>query len=52
MDHFTKHVEAFQILGQSEETFAMEYAAQIVTRLGTGSTPIADQGRSLMSSFL
>ena len=51
IDHFTKYVEAFPIPDQSAETCAKVYATQIVTRLGTGSTLITDQGRSFVSSF-
>jgi len=51
IDHFTKYVAAFPIPDQSAETCARVYATQIVTRHGTGSTLINDQGRSFMSSF-
>ena len=51
IDHFTKYVEAFPIPDQSAETCARVYATQIVTRHGTGSTLITDQGRSFLSSF-
>jgi len=44
-------VEAFPIPDQSAETSARVYATQTVTRHGTGSTLITDQGRSSMSSF-
>ena len=51
IDNFTKYVEAFPIPDQSVETCVRVYATQIVTRHGTGSTLITDQGRSFMSSF-
>jgi len=44
-DHFTKYVEVFPIPDQSAKTCARVYATQIVTRHGTGSTLITDQGR-------
>jgi len=51
IDHFTKYVEAFPIPDQTAETCARIYATQIVTRHGTGSQLITDQGRSFVSSF-
>jgi len=51
IDHFTKYVEAFPIPDQTAETCARICATQIVTRHGTGSQLITDQGRSFMSSF-
>ena len=51
IDHFTKYVEAIQISDQSAETCARVYASQIVTRHGTGSKLIIDQGRAFMSTF-
>jgi len=51
IDHFTKYVEAFPIHDQTAETCARIYATQVVTRHGTGSQLITDQGRSFMSSF-
>ena len=51
IDHFTKHVEAFQIPDQTAEACPRVYATQIVTRHGTESTLITDQGSSFMSSF-
>jgi transposase InsO family protein len=51
IDHFTKYVEAFPIPDQTAETCARIYATQIVTRHGTGSQLITDQGRYFMSSF-
>jgi len=50
-DHITKYVEAFPLPNQTAETCARIYATQIVTRHGTGSQLITDQGRSFMSSF-
>ena len=49
--HFTKYVEAFPIPDQTAKTCARIYVTQIVTRHGTGSQLITDQGRSFMSSF-
>jgi transposase InsO family protein len=51
IDHFTKYVEAFPIHDQTAETCARIYTTQIVTRHGTGSHLITDQGRSVKSSF-
>ena len=51
IEHFTKYAEAFPIPDQSAETCARVYASQIITRHGTGSKLIADQGRALMTSF-
>jgi len=51
IDHFTKYVEAFPVPDQTAETCARIYATQVVTRHGTGSQLITDQGRSFMSSF-
>ena len=50
-DHFTKYFEAILISEQSAETCARVYASQIVTRHGTGSKLITDQGRAFMSTF-
>jgi hypothetical protein len=44
IDHFSKYVEAYPIPDQTAETCARIYATQIVTRHGTGSTLITDQG--------
>jgi len=44
-------VEAFPIPDQTAKTCARIYVTQIVTRHGTGSQLITDQGRSFMSSF-
>jgi len=49
--HFTKYFEAFPIPDQTAETFARVYTTQIITRHGTGSTLITDQGRPFISSF-
>ena len=51
IDHFTKYAEAFPLQDQTAETCAPVYATQIVTRYGTGSKLITDQGRAFMSSF-
>jgi len=51
IDHFTIYVEAFPIPDQSAETCGRVYATQIVTRHGTGSTLITDQGTSFMPSL-
>jgi len=52
IDHFTKFAEAFPIPDQTAETCARVYATQIITRQGTGSKLITDQGPSFMSAFL
>jgi len=49
--HFTKFVKAFPVPDISAETCAKIYSSQIVTRHGTGSTLITDQGRSFVSFF-
>ena len=51
VDHLTKYVEAYPIPDVTAETCARVYASQIVTRHGTGSQLITDQGRNFMSSF-
>ena len=51
IDHFTKYMEAFPIHDQTAETCVQIYVTQLVTRHGTGSKLITDQGRSFMSSF-
>jgi transposase InsO family protein len=51
IDHFTKYVEAVPISDQSAETCTRVYASQLVTRHGTGSKLITDQGRTFMSTF-
>ena len=51
VDHLSKFVEAFPIPDQTAETRARVYATQIVTRDGTGSKLITDQGPAFMSSF-
>jgi transposase InsO family protein len=51
IDHFTKYVEAFAISDQTAETCARVYATQIITRHGTGSKLITDQGGAFMSKF-
>jgi len=51
IDHFTRYAEAFPIPDQTAETCARIYATQIVTRHGTGSKLITDQGRTFMCAF-
>ena len=51
IDHFLKYVEAYPIKVQTVEICARVYATQIVTRHGTGSTLITDQGPAFMSAF-
>jgi hypothetical protein len=51
IDHFTKYAEAFPIPDISTETCARVYATQIVTRHGSGSILISDQGRQFTSAF-
>jgi transposase InsO family protein len=51
IDHLTKYVEAYPISSQSAEVCARVYVTQIVTRHGTGSQLITDQGRNFMSAF-
>ena len=50
-DHFSRYVEAYSIPVQKAETLARVYATQIVSRHGTGSQIITDQGAAFMSSF-
>jgi hypothetical protein len=47
-DHLTKYAEAFPIPNHTGETFASVYSSHIVTRHGSGSTLITDQGREFM----
>jgi len=51
IDHFTKYAEAFPMPDQTAETCARVYATKIITRHGTGSKLITDQGRAFMLSF-
>ena len=51
IEHYTKHVEAFPIPNQSASTCARVYATEILTRHGTGSKLITDQGTAFMSVF-
>ena len=51
IDNFTRYVEAFPVPDITSETIARVYATQIVTRHGTGSKFITDQGRNLMSAY-
>ena len=52
VDHFSKYAEAFAIPKQTAEVCARVYAREIVTRHGTGSVLVTDQGSAFMSSFL
>ena len=49
--HLTKYIEAFPIPDQTAEVCARVYATQIITRHGSGSKLITDQGRAFLSSF-
>jgi transposase InsO family protein len=51
IDHFSKWVEAYPIPDITAETCARVYSSQILTRHGTGSTLLTDQGRSFMPAF-
>jgi hypothetical protein len=51
IDHVTKYAEAFPVPDQTAETCARVYATQIVTRNGSGSTLITDQGRAFVSNL-
>ena len=51
VDRFTRYAETYPISSQSAEECAHIYAAHVVTRHGTGSKLITDQGRNFMSSF-
>jgi len=51
IDHFTKFVEAFPIPEKTAERGARVYATRIITRHGTGSKLITDQGPAFMSTF-
>ena len=51
VDHFSKYVEAYPMPDQKAETCARIYASNIITRHGTGSQLITDQGAAFMSSF-
>jgi hypothetical protein len=51
IDHFSKYAEIFPIPDQSALTCARVYASQIITRPGSGSKLITDQGSAFMSSF-
>ena len=48
IDHLTKYVEAFPIPDHAAETCARVYSSQIVTRHGSSSTLITDQGREFV----
>jgi len=51
IDHFLKYAEIFSIQDQSALTCARVYASQIITRHGSSSKLITDQGSAFMSSF-
>jgi hypothetical protein len=51
VDHFSKYAEIYPIPDQSAVTCAKVYALQIITRHGSGSKLITDQGAAFMSSF-
>lgn len=51
IDNFTRYPEAFPIPDISAETCARVYATQIITRHGSGSVLITDQGKQLTSVF-
>jgi transposase InsO family protein len=51
IDHFSRYAEANPIPDQKAETCARIYATQIITRHGTGSQLITDQGTAFMSAF-
>jgi len=48
VDRFTRYVEAYPISSQNAEECARIYVAHIVTRHGTGSKLITDQGRNFV----
>ena len=52
IDNFTKYAEAFTIPVQTAKIFAWVCATQIITRHGTGSKLITDQGRAFISWFI
>jgi transposase InsO family protein len=51
VDHFSKYAEIYPIPDQSAVTCANVHASQIITRYGSGSKLIIDQGTAFMSSF-
>jgi hypothetical protein len=51
IDCFSKYTEAWPIPDMRAETCARVYATQIISRHGTGSKLITDQGPAFMSSF-
>ena len=51
IDQFSRYVEAFPIPDQTAETCARVYATEIVTRHGSGSKLVTDQGSAFMSAF-
>jgi len=48
IDHLTKYAEEFSIPDDTPETCAIVYSSQIVTRHGSSSTLITDQGREFV----
>jgi hypothetical protein len=51
VDHFSKYAEIYQFPEQSAVTCAYVYESQIITRHGSCSKLITDQGKAFMSSF-
>ena len=51
IDNLSQYTEAFVMPDQSAKTVAMIYATQILTRHGTGSKLISDQGPAFMSAL-
>jgi hypothetical protein len=51
IDHCTRYVKAFPITDQTAATCARVYATHIITRHGTVSRLITDQGPAIMSEF-
>jgi len=52
IDNFTKYVEAFRIQNQTADSCARVYVSQIVTRLGSGSKLITNQGSAFVSFLM
>ena len=50
-DHISRYVKAYPIPHMTAETTARIYATQIVTRNGSGSKLITDQGRKFVILF-
>ena len=51
VNHISKYAEIFHIQDQSALTCARVYTSQIITRYGSGSKLITDQGYAFMPSF-